>query len=294
VKFAFVEVEKASFPIAFMCRHLGISTSGFFAWRKRPESQRAREDRRLAVLVREAHDISRQNYGSPRIHEDLKQAQKIRISRKRVIRLMRAQGLKGKIRRRWVKTTDSRHDLPVAPNLLSRNFEASAPNQRWVGDITYLRSPEGWLYLAAVLDLHSRMIVGWAVSAVIDRHLVITALDAALLRRAPGAGLLHHSDQGSQYASEDYQDVLEANGFTCSMSRRGDCYDNAAMESWFGTLKTELGEAFESHADARRKLFDYIEVFYNQKRRHSSIGFVSPAEFERRFSDSADVVEAAA
>jgi putative transposase len=291
VKFAFVEAEKASFPIAFMCQRLGISTSGFYAWRRRPESRRAREDRRLAVLVRESHDLSRQNYGSPRIHEELKQAKRIRISRKRVIRLMQAQGLKGKTRRRWVKTTDSRHDLPVAPNLLDRNFEANAPNQRWASDITYLRSPEGWLYLAAVLDLHSRMIVGWAVSAVIDRHLVIKALDAALRRRAPGAGLLHHSDQGSQYASEDYQDVLEANGITCSMSRRGDCYDNAAMESWFGTLKTELGESFESHADAKRKLFDYIEVFYNQKRRHSSIGYVSPAEFERMNSE---IVDAAA
>jgi len=281
VKFAFVEAEKASFPIAFMCRHLGISTSGFYAWRTRPESKRTKEDRHLAVLVRESHELSRQNYGSPRIHEDLKQAKQIRISRKRVIRLMQGLGLRGKVRRSWVKTTDSRHNLPVAPNLLDRNFEASAPNQRWVGDITYLRSPEGWVYLAAILDLHSRMVVGWAVSAVIDRHLVIKALNEALRRRAPGAGLLHHSDQGSQYASEDYQDVLEANGITCSMSRRGECYDNAAMESWFGTLKTELGEAFESHADAKRKLFDYIEIFYNQKRRHSSLGYISPADFER-------------
>lgn len=281
MKFAFVEAEKAHFPVAFMCRHLGISTSGFYAWRKRPDSARAREDRRLAVLIRESHEVSRQNYGSPRIHQDLRRAQGIRISRKRVIRLMKEQGLKGKTRRRWVKTTDSRHDLPVAPNLLARNFEASEPNHRWVGDITYLRSPEGWLYLAAVLDLHSRMIVGWAVSAVIDRHLVIKALNEALKRRDPAAGLLYHSDRGSQYASEDHQDVLETNGITCSMSRRGDCYDNAAMESWFGTLKTELGESFESHADAKRKLFDYIEIFYNQKRRHSALGYVSPAEFER-------------
>ncbi len=233
------------------------------------------------MLVRESHELSRQNDGSPRIHEDLKQEKKIQISRKRVIRLMQALGLKGKTRRRWTKTTDSSHDLPVAPNLLDRNLEASAPNQRWVGDITYLRCPEGWLFLAAILDLHSRMIGGWAVSAVIDRHLVIKALDAALARRAPGAGLLHHSDRGSQYASEDYQDVLEANAITCSMSRRGDCYDNAAMESWFGTLKTELGESFDSHADAKRKLFDYIEVFYNQRRRHSSLGYISPAQFER-------------
>jgi putative transposase len=280
MRFAFITTEKASFPISFMCRHLGVSTSGFYAWSTRPESARAREDRRLAVLTREAHENGRKAYGSPRVHEELK-AQGIQISRKRIIRLMQEQGLKGKTRRRWVRTTDSNHALPVAPNLLARDFQASAPNQRWVVDITYLRTSEGWLFLAAVLDLYSRMIVGWAVSALIDRHLVLKALDSALKRRSPGAGLLHHSDQGSQYASEDYQKVLEGRGITCSMSRRGDCYDNAAMESWFGTLKTELGETFETHAEGKRQLFDYIEVFYNQKRRHSSLGYVSPGEFER-------------
>jgi putative transposase len=286
VKFAFIDAEKAHFPIAFMCRDLGVSTSGFYAWRDRPECPRVREDRRLAVLTREAHELGRRAYGSPRVHRELK-AQGIAISRKRVIRLMRVQGLKGKVRRRWVKTTDSNHELPVAPNLLARNFLASAPNLRWVGDITYLRTSEGWLYLAVVLDLFSRMVVGWAVSAVIDRHLVLKALELALKQRSPDSGLLHHSDQGSQYASEDYQKALEARGITCSMSRRGDCYDNAAMESWFGTLKTELGESFDTHAEAKRQLFDYIEVFYNRRRRHSSIGYVSPAEFERRAEKAA-------
>ena len=280
MKFAFIAAERASFPTAFMCRHLGVSTSGFYAWRGRPESARARADRRLAVLTREAHEIGRQVYGSPRVHEELK-AQGVHVSRKRVIRLMQEQGLKGKTRRRWVKTTHSKHDLPVAPNLLARVFVASRPNQRWVGDITYLRTGEGWLFLAAVLDLYSRMVVGWAVSAIIDRHLVLKALDSALKRRVPDRGLLHHSDRGSQYASEDYQKALEARGIICSMSRKGDCYDNAAMESWFGTLKTELGETFSTHADGKRQLFDYIEVFYNQKRRHSALGYVSPAEFER-------------
>jgi len=280
VKFAFIGAEKANFPIAFMCRHFGVSTSGFYAWRDRPECARAREDRRLAVLTREAHELGRRAYGSPRVHQELK-SQGIAISRKRVIRLMRDQGLKGKVRRRWMKTTDSNHDLPVAPNLLGRNFLASAANRRWVGDITYLRTNEGWLYLAVVLDLYSRMVVGWAVSAVIDRHLVIKALQMALKRRCPDSGLLHHSDRGSQYASEEFQKALEAHGITCSMSRRGDCYDNAAMESWFGTLKTELGESFDTHAEAKRQLFDYIEVFYNRRRRHSSLGYVSPAEFER-------------
>jgi transposase InsO family protein len=286
VKFAFISAEKASFPVAFMCRHLGVSKSGFYAWSNRPESSRAGEDRRLAVLTREAHEIGRKTYGSPRVHQELK-AQGIRISRKRVIRLMQEQGLKGKTRRCRVRTTDSKHKLPVAPNLLARNFEASAPNRRWVGDITYLRTGEGWLYLAAVLDLYSRMVVGWAVSVVIDRHLVLKALDMALQRRGPGEDLLHHSDRGSQYASEDYQKVLAGRGITCSMSRKGDCYDNAAMESWFGTLKTELGDTFETHAEGKRKLFDYIEVFYNQKRRHSSLGYVSPGEFEREIREAA-------
>lgn len=290
MKFAFIKTEKASFPIAFMCRHLGVSTSGFYAWGKRPESSRSREDRRLAILTKEAHEAGRSAYGSPRVHEELK-ARGVRISRKRVIRLMQQQGLKGKVRRRWTKTTDSNHNLPIAPNLLARDFRAEQPNQRWAGDITYFRTGEGWLYLAAVLDLHSRMIVGWAVSAIIDRHLVLKALEMALRRRCPGAGLLHHSDQGCQYASEDYQKALEARGITCSMSRRGDCYDNAAMESWFGTLKTELGETFETHAEGKRQLFEYIEVFYNQKRRHSSLGYLSPAEYERQMRVS--LVEAA-
>lgn len=289
MRFAFIAAEKASFPVAFMCRHLGVSPSGFHAWRKRPESQRAIEDRRLAVLVREAHETGRKVYGSPRVHEELK-AQGLRLSRKRVIRLMQEQGLKGKTRRRWVRTTHSKHGLPVAPNLLARKFEASGPDQRWVGDITYLRTGEGWLFLAVVLDLYSRMVVGWAVSALIDRHLVLKALDMALKRRGPGPGLLHHSDRGSQYASEDYQKVLEARGITCSMSRKGNCHDNAAMESWFGTLKTELGETFETHAEGKRKLFDYIELFYNQKRRHSTLGYVSPAEFERRSPGASEVV----
>ena len=288
MKFAFVAAERASFPIAFMCRQFGVSTSGFHAWRRRPECARQREDRRLALLARESHEASKKRYGSPRVHEDLKE-QGIAISRKRVIRLMQEQGLKGKTPRKWAKTTDSNHELPVAPNLLARDFSADAPNRRWAGDITYLRTPAGWLFLAVVIDLYSRFVVGWAVSAVIDRHLVLKALDMALKRRCPEAGLLHHSDQGSQYASGDYQKRLDQQGITCSMSRRGDCYDNAVVESWFGTLKTELGEVFDSHAEGKRELFEYIEVFYNQRRRHSSLGYLSPAQFE---SNSARAVAA--
>jgi putative transposase len=261
---------------------LGVSTSGYYAWRDRRESARAREDRRLAVLVRESHDRSRKTYGSPRVHADLG-ARGERVSRKRIIRLMQQQGLRARVRRRYKGTTMSDHDQPVAANLLGRRFEAEAPNQRWVGDTTELRiGDNGRLFLAAILDLYSRFVVGWALSAVNDRKLVIKALEMALRRRCPDSGLLHHSDQGSPYASEDYQRELAARGITCSMSRRGNCYDNAVMESWFSTYKSELGERFESYADAKERAFDYIEVFYNQQRRHSTIGYLTPAEFERK------------
>jgi transposase InsO family protein len=280
VKFDFVDAEKASFPVSWLCRHLGVSRSGYYASRNRPESKREREDRRLKTLVHVAHREGRRNYGRPKVYEALKKLGE-HVSPKRVGRLMREEGLRGKVRRRFVRTTNSDHEHPVFENILARDFTATAPNQRWVGDITYLRTPNGFIYLAAVLDLFSRAIVGWAVSAIIDRKLAMAALEAALIRRCPEPGLLHHTDRGCQYASDDYQKMLEAKGITCSMSRRGNCLDNAAMESWFGTLKTELGEDFESPADAKHKLFDYIEVFYNRRRMHSSLGYVSPAEFER-------------
>jgi len=283
VKFAFIDAEKASFGVGWMCRRLGVSRSGYYAWRRRPESARASRDRHLAVLVRAAHDGSRKTYGSPRVHAEL-HAQGERVSRKRVVRLMQQQGLVARVRRRYKCTTMSEHDQPVAANLLARDFTAALPNQRWVGDTTELLigASGAKLYLAVILDLFSRFAVGWAVSAVNDRHLCLKALDMALRRRDPGVGLLHHSDQGSTYASEDYQKLLAARGITCSMSRRGDCFDNAAMESWFSTLKSELGERFDSYGSAKEELFDYIEVFYNQQRRHSSIDYLSPAEYERR------------
>jgi transposase InsO family protein len=281
VKFTFILQEKAHFPTAFMCRHLEVSSSGFYAWQRRPRSAHDVEDDRLKVLVHEAHVAGRACYGSPRVHRAL-QKQGVCISRTRVIRLMQEEKLVGRHRRRYHCTTDSDHNLPVATNLLDRKFTAAAPNQRWVGDTTELQIPNGRLFLAVIIDLFSRFVVGWALSAVNDRHLTIRALDMALRRRCPGLGLLHHSDQGSTYASEDYQRVLEQRGITCSMSRRGNCYDNAAMESWNSTLKTELGERFESPAMAKAKIFDYIEVFYNQTRMHSSIDYDSPAEFERR------------
>ncbi len=236
----------------------------------------------MRVAVRAAFERSRHRYGSPRIHRELRDDD-VRISRKRVVRLMREEGLQARPRKRFKATTDSRHDQPVAPNVLAREFTADAPNQRWVGDTTELLIGAGAkLYLAVLLDLFSRFIVGWALSAVNDRHLVIRALRMAIERRCPDAGLLHQSDRGCTYASEDYQAILDAHHITCSMSRRGDCYDNAAMESVFSTIKTELGEHFDSYGDAKSQVFDYIEVFYNPQRRHSTLDYVSPAMYERR------------
>jgi transposase InsO family protein len=282
VKFAWIAAEKATFRVSALCRALGVAPSGYYAWVRRPASARAQRDRRLKALVRASHEASKQRYGSPRIHRDLVE-QGEPVSRKRVIRLMQEEGLQARARKRFKCTTNSDHDQPVAANLLDRQFTAAAPNQRWVGDTTeFVIGENGKLYLAAILDLYSRFIVGWAVSAVNDRHLTIRALEVAIKRRCPDAGLLHHSDQGCTYASEDYQKRLVAHGITCSMSRRGNCHDNAVMESFFSTVKSELADRFSSFGEAKMEIFDYIEVFYNQRRRHSTLGQISPAAFERR------------
>ena len=274
-------MEKAHHPIALLCRCLRVTRSGFYASQRRPESARRQGDRRLRVRVRASFDASRRTYGSPRIHRDLLEDDE-RVSRKRVVRLMQEEGLRARPRKRFKVTTISNPDQPVADNVLNRQFRADRSNQRWVGDTTELViGDSGKLYLAAILDLFSRFVVGWAISAVNDRHLTLKALDMALKRRCPSAGLLHHSDRGCTYASEDYQAVLAAHSIACSMSRRGNCYDNAVMESLFSTIKHELGERFETPAHAQTEVFDYIEVFYNQRRRHSTIGYVSPAAYER-------------
>lgn len=286
VRYAFIEAEKASaekeFSVEWMCERLSVSSSGFYAWRKRPPSTRAKKDEQLKVLIKESFDVSRKTYGSPRVHEDLRDDHGEKIGRNRVIRLMREEGLRARPRKRFKCTTMSDHDQPVAANILDREFEAAAPNQRWVGDTTEMRTTSGGkFFLAAIIDLYSRFCVGWAVSAVNDRHLTMRALEAAIRRRCPSAGLLHHSDQGSTYASEDYRDLLDEHSIVCSMSRRGNCLDNAAMESWFSTVKAELGEVFESIGRGKEQLFDYIEVFYNQRRRHSALDYRSPARYER-------------
>ncbi len=269
--------------VARLCRALSVSKSGYYAWLKRAPSARARSDGELLARIREAHARSRRTYGSPRVHAELR-AHGTRCSRKRVARLMRAAGLSARGPRRAVRTTDSRHALPVAANLLGRDFTAPAPDRRWAADITYVPTAEGWLYLAVILDLFSRRVVGHAAAATLATTLVSEALLLACGRRRPGSGLLHHSDRGSQYASGEYQSRLAEVGALCSMSRRGDCYDNAAVESFFGTLKTELvhGRRYATRAEARSDIFEYIELFYNRERRHSALGYLSPAEYEAR------------
>ncbi len=281
MRFAFVHAEKAAVPVAVLCRTLRVSRSGYYAWRDRPESVHSQRDRQLRVHVGASFEGSKKRYGSPRVWEDLIE-QDIHVGEKRVARLMREDGQRARARKRYRSTVVSDHDQPVAANLLDRQFEAAAPNQRWVGDTTeFTIGSSGKLYLAVILDLFSRYVVGWALSAVNDRHLVIRALDTAIKRRCPDNGLLHHSDQGSPYASQDYQAILAAKSIVCSMSRRGNCYDNAVMESFFSSVKSELRDRFASYGEAKMELFDYIEVFYNQRRRHSTLGQVSPAAFEK-------------
>jgi putative transposase len=239
VKFSFVQTEKAHYPVAMMCRLLGVSRSGAYAARRREESRRARENRTLLVRVREAHSESDRTYGSPRVYRELR-ARGVTAGRNRIARLMRLDGLKARHRRRFVQTTRPDPNLPVAPNVLARQFTPKSTDRVWAADITYIRTLEGWLFLAVVLDLFSRRVVGWATSARIDRDLTLAALAMAVERRSPSAGLLHHSDQGCQYASWDYQKTMTAMGIQCSMSRKGNCWDNAVVESFFSTLKTEL------------------------------------------------------
>lgn len=287
MKFEFIRQHVAEFSVVVMCRVLGVSPSGYYAWRSRPESPRRREDRRLLTKIRQCHAASRGAYGSERIHADLREDGES-CGRNRVARLMRADGLAGKKARQFRRTTDSNHDHPVAPNLLGQNFSVECPDTVWVGDITYLRTRDGWLYLCAVLDLCSRAVVGWSLSSSLDRDLALSALNSAVERRRPGAGVVHHTDRGSQYTCGDYQRRIKELHMKPSMSRRGNCYDNAVVESFFDSLKTELAiDTFDGHEHARHEVFWYIEVFYNQRRRHSTLGLISPAEYERRLRTAA-------
>jgi transposase InsO family protein len=282
MKFAWIKAHQEQFPVTPMCRALSVSRSGFYAWLERPPSARAVRQTALVAQIDAVHRGSRQIYGSPRVHRELIE-QGERVSENTVSRLMRLNRIRSKIARRFVPhTTDAHHPYPVAKNLLNRDFAAAEPNRKWVTDITSVETREGWLYVAAVLDLFSRKIVGWSMAEHMRTDLVADALKMALIRRKPHAGLLHHSDRGVQYASASYQDLLAQNGCVCSMSRSGNCYDNAAMESFWGTLKTELvyQQMFASRSQAKAAVFEYIEVFYNRKRTHSSLNYKSPEAFE--------------
>jgi transposase InsO family protein len=283
MKYQFIADHRQEFLITVMCRVLGVSRSGYYAWRKRPTCARKMADQTLTEQIETIHQDSRRTYGSPRIHDELVETG-VKCGHNRVARLMGAMGLAAKQSRKFkLTTTDSQHDYPIKPNVLDRDFTAERPNQKWLADITYLPTEEGWLYLAVVLDLYSRRIVGWAMADNLERQLVLAALHMALDTRKPAPGLLHHSDRGSQYASHDYQAVLTQSQIQASMSRSGNCYDNAPMESFFATLKTELvyHRRYATRAEAKLDIFEYIEVFYNRYRRHSALGYCNPVAFEK-------------
>jgi len=281
MKYRFIQEHAAQCRVKLMCATLGVSRSGYYAWRQRQPSARELANRRLMEAIRAVYTTSRQLYGYRRVHRALLGA-RIACSRNRVARLMRKAGLRAKRFRRYRITTQSRHRRPVAPNHLARRFAAKAPNQKWVSDITFVRTKQGWLYLAVVLDLFSRYVVGWAMETYLNDRLTLKALQMALSQRQPPAGLLHHSDRGGQYASREYQALLRNHQALASMSRTGNVYDNAPMESFFATLKVELihNRTYPSRQQARADIFEYIEIFYNRQRLHSTLDYRSPAHYE--------------
>jgi putative transposase len=284
ITYRFVERERTTFPVRTMCRVLGVSSSGYWAWTKRPPSARALADAALSATIREIHRDSRGTYGIPRVHAELCFGG-TRCGRKRVARLMRVAGLEGVHRRRFVRTTVRDRDAAPAPDLVNRQFSADRPDQLWVADITYLPTWQGFLYLAAVVDVFSRAVVGWAMAGHLRTELIEQAIDMAITRRRPANGLIHHSDRGTQYTSIAFGLRCREAGIVQSMGSTGDAYDNAMAESFFATLETELIDrsSWRTRADARLAVFDYIEAFYNPRRRHSGLGQLSPAEFERRY-----------
>jgi putative transposase len=284
MSFALIDAKKAEIPVETACEVLGVSVSGFYAWKNRPASARQSNDMVMLAHIRAEFATSNETYGSPRMHEDLKD-QGLAIGLNRVARLMSENGMKARQKTRFKKTTDSDHGGPVADNILDQDFTATAPDQKWGVDISYIWTAEGWLYLAIVLDLFSRRIVGWQLSDRMQRGLAMAALQRAINLRRPPPGLIHHSDRGSQYCSDDYRRMLRDHGFIASMSGRGNCYDNAMVETVFKTIKSELiwRTAFTTRDQAAKAIGQYIEGFYNPRRRHSGLGYVSPAKFEATF-----------
>lgn len=288
MKFAFVDAEKAKYPIEVLCDVLGVSRSGFYAWKRRSPSPRTRRRARLTIEIVAAHEKSKRRYGSPRVHRALR-ANGERVSRKTVERVMRENEIVGRQKRRYRRTTDSKHASPIAPNLVQRQFEPKGANQIWAGDVTYIATATGWAYLAVLLDLFSRRVVGWAISTKNDTELALAALRRALRGRLIPVGLVHHTDRGSPYASADYRVALDERGIVASMSRKGDCWDNAVAESFFATLRVELvdDERYSTPTAAEVSIGDYIEHFYNTERLHSHLDYVSPIEFELKSRMSA-------
>ena len=282
MSYRFIDAKKAEYPVSRLCRLLSVSQSGYHAWKGRTMSPRRRQDMVVSAHMRAAFEMSHQTYGSPRMTHELR-AQGFAVGRRRIARLMRESGLKARQKRRFARTTDSAHGLPVAPNLIAQCFDASRPNQKWGADITYVWTRQGWLYLAVVIDLYARRIIGWAVSDRLHADLALSALDTALTMRGVNPGLIHHSDRGSQYCANAYQARLRANAIAISMSGKGNAYDNAMVESFFKTLKTELiwKTRFSTRTEAARAIARYIDHFYNPSRRHSALGYISPVQFER-------------
>ena len=283
MRFQLIDEAKKDFPVQRLCKVLDVSPSGYFAWKNRPASRRQREDLVLLAHVRSAFSLSHETYGSPRMTHEVRE-QGLMAGRRRVARLMRENGLRARQPRRFQRTTDSQHAFPVAPNRLDQDFTTAAPNEKWGTDLSYIWTREGWLYLAVVIDLYARRVVGWAAGDRLHKELALIALRRALIMRRPAAGLLHHSDRGSQYCSNEYQAELRRHGIVISMSGKGNCYDNAMVETFFKTLKSELvwRTVFQTRAEATKALARYIDGFYNPCRRHSALGFVSPIQFEKR------------
>lgn len=283
MKYAFLQAHETQFSVAAMGRVLDLPRSGYYAWKQRGKSPREAENSRLDAVIQRLYDLPKGRYGAPRLTVELR-AEGWSVSRRRVAKRMQGLGLRAKAARKYKAPPHSKHTLPVAPNRLEQEFSATAADQKWVSDITYLWTEEGWLYLAVVLDLYSRAVVGWAMAERMTREVVIAALTMAVWRRRPNRGLIVHSDRGSQYASEDYQALLERHEVLCSMSRKGNCYDNAAMESFFHSLKVEQVHdvRYQTWEEARADVFEYIETYYNSVRRHSTLKYLSPRDFENR------------
>lgn len=288
MRYAWIKGHAGNYPVAILCRTLAVSVSGYYSWLgRKPSAQQQRRQRIAAAAGKFYHDSNR-IYGYRKVHKDVVQEAKIDCCLETVRRVLAEKGLFSKVKRRFVVTTDSNHNQPVADNLLERDFTADAPNLKWTADITYIPTAEGWLYLSAVMDLYSRRIVGWSMSADIDAGLVCDALRMALLQRRPDEGLMHHSDRGVQYTAGDFAKLLDEHKIICSMSRKGNCWDNAVMESFFGSLKTEwmFGKSYKTRAEAKQDVFKYVEVFYNRKRRHASLGYLSPAAYEELYEST--------